>query len=188
MPRLSILIPTMHSRESLFNSLCAFLRNQPMASSVEILSDVDEGVLSVGEKRNRLLLRATGDYVVYVDDDDFVADTYIPDIVTVLNQGEVDCVGFFGLVYFKNALAGRMIHSVLCPSWTEETGFYYRPPNHLNPIRRDIALKFSFKPIRYSEDHFWSMDIAASGLLKREVFLGHKPMYIYRCGVDKKTL
>jgi len=187
MPKLSILIPTLQSRKESFDSLCAFLLKQPLSSEVEILSDVDDGELSVGEKRNRLLQRATGDFVVFVDDDDKVSDTYVPDVVGVLRL-DLDCVGFFGQVFFKGEFAGRMIHSVLCQSWTEEPGNYYRPPNHLNPIRRDIALTVPFQHIRFSEDHFWSLGLVESGLLKHEVFLGHKPMYFYKCGGEKKTL
>jgi len=82
-----------------------------------------------------------------------------------------------------------MIHTTACRNWTERPGIYYRPPNHLNPVRTSIAKKYPFRDITISEDHFWSVDLKKQSALKKEVFLGtEKPLYVYRCGDAKKGL
>ena len=185
----SILIPTMPSRRGLLNQLMSHLQGQPSFAECEIRLAEDEGKLTVGEKRNTLLAEAVGKFVAFVDDDDWVSDTYVPDIVSAIQHvPDLDCVGFYGEVSFKQVPGGRMYHSIACPCWTEEPGVYYRPPNHLNPIRREIAQQFKFRPIRFSEDHFWSLDVQKSGLIQYEYFLGHTPTYFYRCGTEKRQL
>lgn len=46
----------------------------------------DEGVVSIGEKRNRLIERATGDAIVHFDDDDYYAPTYLENVVSYLKK------------------------------------------------------------------------------------------------------
>lgn len=185
----SILIATLDDRKQQYlDGLFSFLQKQLM-EEVEIIPLSNQKQSSIGAKRNRLLQMAKGKFAAFVDDDDWVSDTYVRDIVTAIRENEnLDCVGFYGEVYFQGKLEGRMIHSITCSSWSEEPGTYFRPPNHLNPIRLDISRKFKFRNINSSEDYFWSTDIQRSGLLKKEIFLGHKPTYIYRCRTAKKGL
>jgi glycosyltransferase involved in cell wall biosynthesis len=189
----SILIPTLYSRKHLLQKMLHALEEQHRASGlleyVEIRTLADGGELTIGEKRNRMVSEARGKYVAFVDDDDQVSDTYIRDVVWALraNPG-VDCVGFWGKVFFQGQFGGNMIHSLCVPVWTEKPGWYYRHPNHLNPIKQSVAASVQYQPIRWSEDHFWCHDLARSGGLKSEVFLGHKPLYIYLCREARKGL
>jgi glycosyltransferase involved in cell wall biosynthesis len=188
----SILIPTLEDRKIQFlDPLMAMLSLQLVSHQgvVEVCLDSDKGEKTIGEKRNTLLKNAQGKYSAFIDDDDMVSDTYVDDIVHALTyRDDVDCVGFYGHVFFQDEFAGNMIHSTMCLDWTEEAGVYFRPPNHLNPIRRELALQQSFQHIDFSEDHFWSVGLKEQGLLKTEVFLGHKPTYIYKCREKKKGL
>jgi glycosyltransferase involved in cell wall biosynthesis len=185
----SVLICTLEDRKQQYlDPLLAHLESQK-GEDVEILTLSNQKQDSIGIKRNRLLQMAQGKFAAFLDDDDWVSDTYIPDILFAVRAVEnLDCIGFFGEVYFKGRLEGRMIHSISCPFWTEEPGTYFRPPNHLNPIRLDISRQFKFPNVSFSEDFAWSMAVQSSGLLKREVFLGHKPLYLYKCRVEKKGL
>ena len=65
---------------------------------MEVLESSDNGDMLLGDKRNLLLDQATGDYVAFVDDDDMVADTYIEDILTAIDEQRPDCVTFKGLI------------------------------------------------------------------------------------------
>ena len=189
MKRFSILIPTLEDRKvEYFDKLYPFLKDQ-CTSEVEICVLRDQKQLIVGAKRNKLIEMAQGDFVAFVDDDDWVSDTYVKDILGAIKSDDhLDCVGFWGEVYFLNELAGKMIHSIACRGWHEEAGFYYRHPNHLNPVRKSLITGQKFQHISSSEDYFWSQEMQGRGVLKREVFLGEKPTYIYKCRVAKKGL
>lgn len=190
----SILICTLPVRSAMLGRLTGFLNRQIRESGlegkVEILVDARDRKVPTGTKRNDLLRRASGDFSAFVDDDDWVSDTYVRDITSVVEVGgnSLHCVGFWGEVFFKKKRGGKMIHSVLCKAWTEEPGFYFRPPNHLNPVRTRIARKVPFRSIWISEDHFWSIEMCKRKILKNEVFLAGKPTYIYRCGSARKGL
>ena len=158
-------------------------------NDTEILVYPDNGEITIGTKRNRMLHMASGKFCAFIDDDDLVSDTYMKDILNVIKSyDDLECIGFWGEVWFNGVFGGKMVHSIMCDNWTEDGTYYYRPPNHLNPVRTSIARKFKFRDIRTSEDHFWSTDMNKSKVLKKEVFLGHKPTYIYKCRENKKGL
>jgi len=46
----------------------------------------DEGIVSIGEKRNRLIEKASGDCIVHFDDDDYYAPTYLACVVQQLKH------------------------------------------------------------------------------------------------------
>ena len=149
--------------------------------SVEILYLVDNREKTTGAKRNELLSTASGLFTVFVDDDDDIPPYYINEIIKPLEarHSEIDCIGFFG-EYYENGKRGRdFIHSNRFGVYATSRTHFLRPPNHLNPIRREIAKKFFFQDVVMGEDSDWSMRIAKSGLLKREYYVGRGPMYYY---------
>ena len=84
--KLSILILSTHTRRNTFlpislNMVYGQLEKSKYKENVEILYLVDNKIMTVGEKRNKLKSIASGEYIVFVDDDDRIADTYIDDIV-----------------------------------------------------------------------------------------------------------
>lgn len=187
---LSILIPTMVSRREIRAGLLRGLERQalPYPDDVEVLVLEDAGQVPTGTKRNQLIHSARGQYVVFIDDDDRVSPRYVEALLPILRKREVDCVGFYGTVYFAGEFGGYMIHSLCCPAWTETPGFYFRPPNHLNPILRDHALATPFLPVVVSEDFRWAQALLGRGVLKKSVFLGSEPLYYYLCRTPKKGL
>ncbi|MHC1572521.1 MAG: glycosyltransferase family A protein [Methanosarcinales archaeon] len=187
----SILIPTLHERAEMLKVLMTFLEKQINGSGdVEILTFPDSrGQSKTGSKRNMLLKRAQGRFSAFVDDDDWVSDNYVSSILRAIYQvHDLDCVGFWGNVFFSGNPGGRMIHSLACPCWRQKGDVFFRPPNHLNPIRTEKARSVPFRDITISEDHFWSNDMTRKSILKNEVFIGEDPMYIYRCGGHERGL
>jgi glycosyltransferase involved in cell wall biosynthesis len=179
---LSILIASLKEREGKLAALVEHLRGQPQKEGeVEILTDVDAGQKAVGAKRNELLKRSKGRFVSFVDDDDWVSNTYIPEVLCAIKKNmDLDCIGFFGVLETVQSGPRRFIHSITVTGWSQNQRAYLRPPNHLNPIRASIAKQIRFPEQDCGEDHAWSTRLAQSKLLKNEVFLGEKPLYFYR--------
>ena len=174
MKKLSILICSLKSRETLLMNLARILKMQG-DSRVEILSIIDNGEISIGEKRNKLLYSAKGEYVCFLDDDDMISPFYIPNILKALEKTP-DCVGFKGIITQKNKEQKIFIHSIKYNSWYEENNIYYRCPNHLNPIKKELAISIGFPNLYYHEDQNFSMRI--KDLLKTEEFI-NDPIYFY---------
>lgn len=176
--KLSILICTLYSRKKHLVNLLKVLRPQK-TKDVEILIEADNGQMSIGEKRNILLRDAKGDYICYIDDDDMVPSYYVEKILQAISY-KPDCCSLKGEVFFKRKnVTKTFIHSVKYNDWFEHRGVYYRCPNHLNVIRRDLALKVGFKNLDKCEDRDYSFRILP--LLKKEAQI-EGVMYFYRTG------
>ncbi len=171
--KLSILICSMEKRAESFHRLLRELTRQAETDfdNIEITFEVDNGEMSIGEKRNKLLKRAHGDYICFIDDDDEISEDYIELILDAV-ESEPDCVGF-RLAYYEDGIEqGIAHHSIKYSEWRTkklEYGgqFFERTPNHLNPIKRDIALRVDFPEVDHGEDHAWSSQIRQ--FLKTEV-------------------
>lgn len=178
----SILICTLQEREDRFNFIYNKLINQINAlnlnDEIEILYFLDNREHNIGYKRNYLLEVSTGKYTCFIDDDDDVHDQYIEMIYERLLKNP-DCVSLIGIITFNNINPRVFIHSIIYDSWFQKNEIYYRPPNHLNPIRSKIAKKFAFPEKNYGEDADWSMQISRSGLLKTEEEI-NVPYYFYQ--------
>jgi len=61
----------------------------------------------------------------------------------------------------------RFIHSIEYDRWYEKDGVYFRCPNHLNAIRRELVLRVGFLEKNRGEDHDFSIRIQP--LLKTEI-------------------
>ena len=79
MIKLSICIPSIPSRlESCLTKRYDELMSQVGdEKDIEILSLVDNKVMSIGRKKNLLIQMARGKYVTVLDDDDYFSDNYI---------------------------------------------------------------------------------------------------------------
>ncbi len=180
---LSILIPTLESRQNLFKRLIRKLKKQiaenGLESVVEILDFSDNGECTVGHKRNNLIEKARGEFVVFIDDDDDINEHYVKlTYDTLKKHPNIDCIGLKGQVTFSGKRPRLFIHSLQYKEYFSCNGVYYRPPYHLNPMRHCIAKKYKFEEIDYSEDIDWAMRICKDEALQKE-FMIDEVLYYY---------
>jgi len=170
---LSILIPTMESRLPLYTRLHEELTRQaslPGAGpAVEILSLSDDGSEKIGTKRNQLMDMAKGRFLVFVDDDDRVSPDYVALILAAIRENTAaDCITFSGEMTFCGHQPRKLVYSLKYTDWYESNGDYVRPPGHITPILTDIARRYRFAKIDYSEDVDWAMRICRDRALQQE--------------------
>lgn len=179
MHKLSILIPTLDERKPKLEQLKAELSNQIGKRNVEVLSLSDNRQMTIGQKRNMLLTQSTGEYVSFVDDDDMVSPDYIEKVLNALTKNP-DCSSLTGEIVFSDGYSRPFIHSLRYTQWIDdhEGKVYYRPPNHLNAVRRSIAVQVGFPPWNSGEDRSFSMGIR--NFLKKEEWIDGV-IYNYKC-------
>lgn len=184
---LSILIPTIIGREEPFSKLCGELNRQlkefGIWNEVEIVSECDNRVMSIGDKRQLLLTKSFGDFIVFIDDDDWISPDYCLNIWHAIKDygDQVECIGFLQECTFDNGAPQKSCISIEFHDWAcNVRGYsYVRTPFFPSPIRRDIALEIGYKDLRWAEDYDFSKRLKQSGLLKKEAFID-KVMYYYR--------
>lgn len=193
LPSLSILIPSIPDRSEMLYNLLEDLNNQigrgVMRDYVEILTDCRDKNIRIGTKRNDLLNRAKHYFSCFIDDDDEVSDQYIAIILEAIlkynheNGSFPDCTSLRGKYYVDGVFDGGFEHSIKYKEWKTLDALavpypikYERNPNHLNCIKSSIAKQFKFPETNFGEDHDWSKQLQASGLLKTEV---HIPEILY---------
>jgi len=176
MKKLSILICTIAGREASLSRLLKILEGQTN-EQIEILIEKDKRRLTVGAKRNILLKRAQGQYVCFIDDDDTVSEDYVSQILEALKTNP-DVVGIKGRITRRKE-TNLFIHSMQYKTWFKRRDIYYRCPNHLNPVKRTLALRIGFPNKNTGEDMDYSQRLLP--LLKRE-FRIEKIIYFYLAG------
>lgn len=180
---LSILIATIEKRkkhfEALYEKVSRQIAGNSLSGAVEILFLLDNKEHSIGSKRNKLIDMAKGEFVVFVDDDDDVSDDYVPLVYKAITENpDIDCIGLKGLITFNGKRPRHFIHSLQYKEYFAKEKTLYRPPYHLNPVRREIANKYKFEDISYSEDVDYAMKMLRDGALKKEYFID-KVIYYY---------
>ncbi len=173
--RLSILICSIEERKNFLDKLLSVLMDQ-LVDELEILVETDNREMTTGAKRNILLERATGDYIAFVDDDDMVSDDYVSKILKAI-ESNPDCCGMEGLTFRENTEKGqKFIHSIKYDEWFRIGNIFLRCPNHLNPVKRELALQVKFPDQCYREDYDYSKRLRP--LLKTETIV-EGPIYYY---------
>ena len=178
--KLSILICSLADRKEKLNSLVQTLERQT-TPAVEILIETDSGQMTVGAKRNLLLKKASGDYVCFIDEDDGVPSDYIVKILRAIAT-KPDVIGILGLL-FHGDTRKEFVHNIDCKSWHERDGKYYRTPNHLNPVKRELAIQVGFPDKSFGEDKDYSDRLFP--LLKTEVMIDG---FMYNYYPNKKAV
>lgn len=181
--KLSILIPTLPERQNFLNELYQELVKQ-VNTDIEILTDNRGRNVSTDEKRNALLSRAIGDYVWFIDDDDMIYAGAIKAIMEGIESG-ADVLAINGWMTTDGKNPERWYIS-LYNSYEKKNGIYYRFPNHITPMKRDIAIQVKFPHQTYGEDYQWACALKESALLKIQ-FAVTQPVYLYRVRTNKKV-
>ena len=177
--KLSILIPSLNERKQNLDLLKAELNKQIGKKHVEVLSISDNRQMSIGQKRNMLLMQSSGEYVSFIDDDDQPSVDYIEKIMAAVSKNP-DCSSLTGEIVFIDGYSRPFIHSLRYDRWIDDHDgkVYYRPPNHLNAVRRSIAVQVGFPPWNNGEDRVFSMGIKP--MLKKEEWI-EGVIYNYKC-------
>jgi glycosyltransferase involved in cell wall biosynthesis len=177
--KFSILICSLVERKDMLRNLVADLQDQieenDYEDEVEILAQVDNKENTTGYKRNILLKRATGDYIAFFDDDDEPTPDYIKLIRNAIETNP-DVVGIRGVLFFNGAYQGIFEHSIKHKQWINQDKTFVRPPNHLNPVKRELAVAAGFPDKVFGEDMDYSMKLLP--LLKTEEMIP-TPIYHY---------
>lgn len=164
--KLSILIPSIHSRSKMASKLVDELTRQknychdihPTLGAVEIVllttKEFLKGGLSIGAKRGKLLDMAKGDYVCFLDDDEWVSPDYVETLLR--------------MVYFNPDVATFRSIAMLANNWAlidmslanpneqiNPDTITRRKPWHVCPVKAELAKMVDFTESNYGEDWVW---------------------------------
>jgi Glycosyltransferase family 10 (fucosyltransferase) C-term len=154
---------------------------------IEIIVNYDDGNKSIGSKRQKILNDANGKYISFIDDDDMVTVTYISKICDILDEEKYDGVGFLGIMYHTRANNLKYGVPVLVfnhanknkTNYKSDDGrVQFRPLNHLNPIKTEIARQVGFDDLNHGEDMKFSDKLVEMNLIKNEYCI-EEVMYHY---------
>ena len=180
---LSILILSVPQRVDFLHRMLKILAPQ-VTKDVEVLIDMDNRASTLGAKRNALISRARGAYVVFVDDDDRVSDDYVAQLMVGIDRG-VDAVGIQQVITFDGKNPQNVYERANVPWLTLPNGDYQRSIQHLSAVKRSIAVQIPYPETNFGEDKCWSDALAASGLIKTAHEI-HQPVYFYESRTEKR--
>jgi hypothetical protein len=155
---LSILVCSTHTRydtflpkisKALFDQFASLTPEDQQRTEILILTDTKSMVL--GAKRNALLALASGTYTVFVDDDDRIAADYVSALLGATSTG-ADCIVFQAEVSLNGGPAKICYYSRDVGRDYNTTEAYYRIPNHICCVKRELALQAQFPEIGVRED------------------------------------
>lgn len=186
--KLEILILTQRSRHLFLSQLLSLLEPQLSALGLRKFDQVDIRIehdekfpssMGVGDKRECIRRKASGDYIAWVDDDDLVPPYYISSILPLLDG--VDIIGWEQEVY-KDGVKTRErdFHTISAPGWFNDANFH-RDISHQQPIRRELALLHPMSG-GVGEDARWAE--AMRGSVKTEHYID-RIMYYYFWRTEK---
>lgn len=180
---LSILIATTSARNEIIKPLLAELERQmsKKPGQVELIIN-DHETDCIGKKRNDLLAQATGSHIAFIDSDDHIAPTYILTILVAIECENTDCIGINGVITTNGSNRKKWFISKEYGRWYEKGEVYYRTPNHISPVRRELALQAGFPEVTFAEDYEYSMRLLP--LLKTECLISTS-LYHYDYRNDK---
>jgi glycosyltransferase involved in cell wall biosynthesis len=182
---LSILIPCLPEAESqnYLKRLRHILDPQIAGKDVEILTDDAPRSVPTGTKRNNLIARAQGEYIVQIDCDDTVPVYYVHELLKAI-QFKPDVISFNG--YMITDGANRRNFTIKQgEKYEERNGHYYRWPNHLCCWRKSIIQNIKFQPIWVQEDYLFSLSVQKANVIKHAIHL-EMDMYCYDFKTNKR--
>lgn len=166
MIQLSILMPSIPQRKEMFDRLFTEVANQsmicyknhPTLGRIEILSDntksFRDGGMSIGEKRDSLIKKATGNYLCFLDDDESISPDYVETLMRLCYENEDVCT-FRSIAKLTNNWALIDMSLFNSNQQINPEGITNREPWHICPVRSEYAKLYSFDNINYGEDWNW---------------------------------
>lgn len=179
MKDLSILIPTLPARINEYSNLIKKLSRQILINNfvdkIQIVSICDTKDMSIGKKRNLLLSASSAKYICFIDDDDTVSDLYIQSIMFGIHTN-ADVITFCGNYYCDNNFYKPFILSKNYHTNYEDETAFYRLPNHICPVKKEIAMNCLFSDTSFGEDTEYGYKI--SSLIQTEYHI-NEILYYY---------
>lgn len=172
----TILVCTLGERGERFKRLMDVLlpQTEKYKGDIKVLAYWDNGS-NLGKIRQLLVESANSKYISFVDDDDLVPEYYCDEIYPLLDG--VDYIGWQQQLWHNGRKMKPTFHSLRYDKWSEDSEGWYRNVSHLNPIKRDLALKASFIVEGDApEDQHWVHQVAP--FVKTEHYID-KIMYEY---------
>lgn len=182
---LTITIASVSIRKTMLDNLLSELNKQiaenNLENEVEILVDDDDNRF-LGTKRKLMLTQAKGLFTCAIDDDDFVSPIYVKSIIEAIKKDKsVDCLGINGIITTNGENPKKWVISCHYEDWFEQDGVYYRTPNHICPIRTELARIGDFDEVAWGEDYPFSMRMKS--LLNKETTID-EPLYYYQYNTE----
>jgi hypothetical protein len=160
-PDWTILIAALGRRRELLIKLMDILAPQLDAAAGRVTVQVlwNNGEQPLPDIRHALIRHTTARYACFLDDDDMVPATYVARQLPLLD-GQVDYVGW-RVNYFTDGLRQPPgFHSLRYTGWSEDEDGWYRDITHLNPVRRELAVRYGdFRTAGWPEDSGWAAQL-----------------------------
>lgn len=148
---------------------------------IEIIIDSDNMIKSVGKKRNDLIEKAQGEFICFIDDDDFISENYLSTILYHLNSG-IDIL-LIAIQHIKNGVnQTKIIPSLYIDNLNTDEAIFKTNHFHICPHKKSIAKSILFECINFAEDMIYSQTMV------RHISNSHlisEPMYIYNDNLEK---
>lgn len=157
---------------------------------VRVTAFYNNGERPLGAVRQDLVEHSDAVYVSFVDDDDTLPGYHVDRVMQSIldyngEHGEqVDYVGWRMQCYVDDKALKPTYHSLRYSGWYEDDNAYYRDVSHLNPIRRELALKADFRRGDPPEDVSWVNQVRPH--VRTEVYV-EDVMYHYRSASSDST-
>ncbi len=192
-PTLSILIACLpDERKESFEWLLRQMNNQfavlPKPNHIEILTDdAPRGTKTIGEKRNDLVKRATGNFILFLDDDDRPHPHYLQ-LILEATKHNPDIITF-DFDYYRDRIYEKTmsIHHYGNNNWCSvEASTTYRPSHkfsvnsmyyHLCAVKRELALSVPFIEANDMEDTDYTRRLFP--LIKTEFHVEHSLLSVF---------
>lgn len=184
---LSILICSVDTEErqvklkKLINELHRQISKNFAEEMVEIIIDTDNMEKSVGKKRNDLIEKAQGEFICFIDDDDFVSENYLSTILYHLNSG-IDIV-LITIEHIENGVnKPKIIPSLYIDNLNTGEAVLKTNHFHLCPHKKSIARNVLFECINFAEDMMYSQKMVRHIINSQTIY---EPIYIYFDNLEK---
>lgn len=182
---LTVTIASVSIRKNMLDNLLDKLNKQIQENNlfedVEILVDDDDDRF-LGTKRKIMLSKAKGLFTCAVDDDDIVSKDYLKKITDAIKKDKnVDCLGINGVITVNGQNPKRWVISCHYEDWFEKDDIYYRTPNHICPIKTELARLADFDEVKWGEDYPFSQRVKK--YLKKETVID-EPIYHYQYSTE----
>lgn len=146
---------------------------------------VDDGEITIGEKRNKLIELSKGQAFSFIDDDDDVTPYYVQLGINFANSGS-DVASLKGMYYEDGVFYKPFHHDNKYNDWINEGPFYIRTPNHLNFWKKETIAGEKFNHVNFGEDGEWSMRIKKKGLVKSQFEINEVLYHYYKITSNSK--